>query len=100
MAQRQRFSKKRQHARLMAPRASTPREAPPVLERKPPTEYGKPFIVMEDTQKNTFEFKVGSWIPYGRTIAQCRKECQIKMLPQKVNNMTRYEVREPLPLEP
>ena len=31
------------------------------------------------------------------SIAQCRQDCLVKELPQKVNGKTRYEVRCPLP---
>ena len=76
--------------------APVPR-APAVLpEKKPPIEYGKPFTLLEDENKMTFEFKSGSWIAYSMTIAECRQECQVNELPQKVNRMTRYEVRRPL----
>jgi len=57
--------------------------------------YGKAFILMEDLQKNTFEYVKGAWVPHAMTIAECRVDCQVKELPQKVNGMTRYEVRCP-----
>jgi hypothetical protein len=31
------------------------------------------------------------------SIAECRENCQVQELPQKVNGMTRYEIRYPLP---
>jgi hypothetical protein len=80
----------------MAPQAASPREAPRVIERKPPIQYGKPFILLEDADKNTFEFKGGAWVPHAMSIAECRLECQVNELPQKVNLMTRYEIRYPL----
>lgn len=68
---------------------------PPVFEYKAPVEYGKPFIVAEDDAKNTFIYEGGSWVPYSATIAECKLTCQVKKLPQAVNNRTRYEVRSP-----
>jgi hypothetical protein len=62
-----------------------------------PKQYGKPFVVMEDAQRQTFIYEGGAWIAYGRTIAECRADqCLVKQLAQKVNNMTRYEVSLPL----
>jgi hypothetical protein len=52
--------------------------------------------VLEDEQKNTFVFSAGAWVPHSHTIAECRQECQVTALAQKVNNMTRYEVRAPV----
>ncbi len=66
------------------------------VERVAPTVYGKPFIVAEDAAKNTFIFQGGAWVAYSESIAQCRLTCQVKELPQKLNNMTRYEVRIPM----
>jgi len=97
MAQRKRFDNKRQkpHLRTAAPMRREPL-APHV--KKAPTEYGKPFILLEDAQKKTFGYQGGAWVPHSMTIAECRQDdCQVKELPQKVNNMTRYEVRCPLP---
>jgi len=75
--------------------------APPPLaprpERAPALVYGKPITLLEDEQKATFYFTKGSWVPYEMTIAECRENsCQVKELPQKVNRMTRYEVRCPV----
>ena len=67
----------------------------PLAERRAPVVYGKPFIVMEDEQKNTFVYERGTWIPHSSTIAECRKTCLVKELPQRVNRMIRYEVRSP-----
>jgi len=58
--------------------------------------YGKPFVLLEDSEKNTFIFKTGNWIPYGASIAECRQTCKVKELPQRVNQMIRYEVRAPV----
>lgn len=79
-----------------ARRNDPPREAPVPLVRKPPVQYGVPFIVLEDLNKNTFEYANGAWIPFEMSIAECRKECQVKELPQKVNDKTRYEIRRPV----
>jgi hypothetical protein len=70
------------------------------MEPKPPKQYGKPFVLLEDADRNTFEFTAGAWVPYGLTIAQCRRDCLVKELPQKVNGNTRYEVRSALPMSP
>ncbi|HTQ39498.1 MAG TPA: hypothetical protein VMJ32_10745 [Pirellulales bacterium] len=99
MAQKHRFSRNKNKPQSSRPRASEPAPAPRIVyEPKPPTQYGKPFVLLEDGDKNTFEYAAGAWIPYGLTIAQCRREdCLVKELPQKVNGKSRYEVRCPLP---
>src|SRR5262245_2682409 len=67
---------------------------PPDYIGKPaPSVYGKAFIVLEDQQKNTFVFSGGAWTPHDATIAECRERGQVKELPQRLNKMTRYEVR-------
>jgi hypothetical protein len=99
MAQRPRFNHKRQKKRATRQQSSVPREAPRVYEKKPPVQYGKPFVLLEDANKNTFEYKGGAWVPHSMSIAECRQECQVSELPQKVNSMTRYEVRSPVSLE-
>ena len=63
-----------------------------------PVQYGAPFIVLEDSDKKTFEYANGAWTPYAMSIAECKKSCQVKELPQKVNNKTRYEIRVPIEL--
>ena len=93
MAQKHRFHNKRDK------RSDTPadrRPAPPVYEPKPPVEYGKPVMVLEDTKRKTFEYKSGAWVPFSMTIAECRLTCQVKQMPQKINQMTRYEIRCPV----
>lgn len=99
MAQRNRFSNQQRKKSNYARRDAPPPEPPRSLERKAPTQYGTPFILLEDTEKNTFEYAAGSWVPYTLSIAECRAECQVKELPQKVNGKTRYEIRLPLPAE-
>ena len=97
MVRRDRHQGKRQK-----PRAATPtsnfRAPVPVIERKLPVAYGKPFVVLEDGQKRTFIYAAGQWIPHAKTIAECRQDCQVKELAQKINGMTRYEVASPVAL--
>jgi hypothetical protein len=57
--------------------------------------YGKAFIIAEDAEKNTFVFNGSEWASYGESIAECKKSCLVKELPQKLKHMTRYEVRRP-----
>ena len=98
MAQRRQFQpkkkKQKQHGAATVTRLA--RELPIPTERPPPVVYGKPFILLEDSEKSTFIFKAGSWIPYGESIAECRETCKVKQLPQRVNQMIRYEVRAPI----
>ena len=99
MAKKSRFTQRRQKRRSTTPHSSAPREAPRSFEKKPPVQYGKPFVLLEDANKNTFEYKSGAWIPHAMSIAECRVECQVNELPQKVNSMTRYEIRYPVSAE-
>ena len=97
MPQRSRFNHNRQKPRRpAAPRTDAPREVLQTIEKKPPAQYGKPFILLEDQQKNTFEYARGAWVAYSMSIAELRQDCQVKELPQKVNGMTRYEIRSTL----
>jgi hypothetical protein len=75
-----------------------PRPELPSLVREPAVkvQYGKAFILLEDENKNTFEFVGGNWVPYARTISECRQDCNVTQLSQKLGKNTRYEVREPL----
>ena len=87
-----------QRARLTSSSMSPTRSLfrpPEPAERTAPVVYGKAFIVLEDEAKNTFIFKGGAWVAHTASIAECRQSCQVKELPQRVNNMTRYEVRCP-----
>jgi hypothetical protein len=94
MAHQNRFNKNRkQSSRASRPAAVERRVIP---ERKPPTTYGKPFIVLENAHKQAFKYGNGAWQPYELSIAQCRQEGEVKELPQQINNMTRYEVRLPV----
>ena len=56
--------------------------------------YGKPFIVLEDAEKNTFVFQGGNWVAYEATIAELRVAGQVKTLPS-VGKRSRYEIRLP-----
>ncbi len=96
MARKRKHFDKRPAARPYTPAASAPERQAPAERRRTPVQYDKPLILLEDANKDTFEFKVGQWAPHGMTIAQCRENCLVKQLPQKVNGMTRYEVRYPM----
>jgi hypothetical protein len=64
---------------------------------KPSIVYGKPFTLLEDEGKKTFEYQAGSWVPFALSIAECRQQSfRVDQLPQKVNRMTRYEIRRPV----
>ena len=95
MARRNQFSRKQKRKR--APSPSAPAVVRPVWEKKPPVQYGKPVVLLEDAQKNTFVFQAGNWVAYSMSIAECREVCQVKELPQRVNGMVRFEVRSPIP---
>ena len=70
-------------------------QRPPTIERQAAVVYGKPFVLLEDGERNTFIYKAGNWIPHTESIAQCRETCQVKQLPQSLNRMIRYEIRCP-----
>jgi hypothetical protein len=93
MAQRPRSRPNKRQGRTLA--AATLRKAPPVYERVAPVVYGEKFIVLEDEKKDTFVFEGGAWVAYATSIAECRKTCQVKELPQRVGRKIRYEVRCP-----
>ncbi|MGV3486316.1 MAG: hypothetical protein ACO1RT_17990 [Planctomycetaceae bacterium] len=96
MSKKSHYSGKKTRVHLAGgARTAVVREVP-VYERKEPVEYGNPFIVMEDAEKNTFAYNGSAWVGYRMTMAECRLECQVKELPQKVNGKVRYEVREPI----
>lgn len=65
------------------------REPPAPYVPKPLVTYGKPMLILEDPDQQTFELKSGAWVPFAMSIAECRRECQVKELPQKINRMTR-----------
>ncbi len=74
-------------------RSAPPPPAPLVRTYNPPPVYGTAFILVEDKSKNTFLFKGGIWVAYHRTIAECKTDCEVTELPQRVNQMIRYQVR-------
>lgn len=82
-------------ASLAASDTRSLRRPPEIADLPERVVYGKPFIVLEDEAKNTFVFKAGAWVAHTSSMAECRQSCQVKMLPQKVNKMVRYEVRCP-----
>jgi hypothetical protein len=96
MARNNRFSGRNNRPPVRRSGEPTPAAAPRSFEPKTPTQYGAPFIVLEDAAKNTFEFVNGNWMPFEMTIAQCRASCQVRALPQQVNGKTRYEIRRPV----
>ena len=96
MPQRRHFNQRKQKPAGGAPRYNAPVQARVPLERKAPVQYGTAFVILEDMDKNTFEYAQGAWVPYAMSIAECRRDCQVKELPQKVNGKTRYEIRLPL----
>ncbi len=96
MAQRNRHHGNRQKPRVNAPQTTTSRTPPATIEKKPPVEYGKPFILLEDRDKVTFIYKGGQWTRHTVSIAECRTDCRVKELPQKINGMTRYEICSPV----
>src|SRR5436309_3153944 len=97
MAQKRHHNNKRQQSAARAPQTSTLKAPPAVIEKKLPVQFGSPFVLLEDAQKNTFQYSNGEWVHYTMSIAECRENCQVKELPQKVNGRTRYEVRCPTP---
>lgn len=74
----------------------TLRRLPDPSERRAPVVYGKPFMLMEDAEKNTYIFEGGSWVLHSASIAECRQTCLVKELPQRVNGRIRYEIRKPV----
>ncbi len=94
MARRRHHQNKRPKSRGAANPAPE-RAALPLIEKKPPVVYGKPFILLENAQKITFIFNGGQWVQHSRSIAECRQDSQVKELPQKINGMTRYEICSP-----
>jgi hypothetical protein len=96
MAQKHRVHNQKSRRPMRHSQAAAPSAPRVIPERKPPVVYGQAFIVMEDETKRTFEYQRGAWVPYELSIAECRRDCLVKELPQKVNRMTRYEVRRPV----
>lgn len=96
MAQRPRYNPKRQKQAVVRRGAPAVREPAIPYVPKPPVRYAAPFVLLEDADKNTFEYANGAWVPYAMSIAECKQTYQVKELPQKVNDKTRYEIRVPL----
>ena len=96
MAHKRHYSRRNERPPSAGLRASVPLPSPVIRQRKPPTQYGKPFILLEDESCNTYEYASGAWVPYELSIAQCRQQFLVKELPQKLNGKTRYEIRCPL----
>ncbi len=96
MAHQNRFNHNRKRPSRPARSAVADAPAFEIPAKKPPVALGKAFVILEDESKVTFEYRSGAWVPFGRTIAQLREEGEAKELPQKINKMTRYEVRLPL----
>lgn len=97
MGHRNRNHGKRQKPRATARHTPMLRALPVAIEKKVPVEFGRPFILLEDGQKDTFIYNGGQWTRHTKTIAECRHDCQVKELPQKINGMTRYEICSPVP---
>ncbi|TVP97717.1 MAG: hypothetical protein EA381_14140 [Planctomycetaceae bacterium] len=96
MARNNKFAGRRTPSKRNRQDSSSVVTAREAYVKKEPVEYGKPFIVMEDAQKNTFAYDGTGWNPYPLSIAECRTECLVKELPQNLNGKTRYEVRAPI----
>lgn len=94
MPQKRNFNRPARPNGRFAPETRSLQRPPPVVAREIVV-YGKPFIVLEDKEKNTFIYKAGAWVPHTESIAECRQTCQVKELPQQLNRMTRYEIRCP-----
>ena len=96
MAQYRRPTPNKRQASRLAPQVRGLARAPDLADLPQRVVYGKSFILMEDADKNTFIYRAGAWVPYEASIAECRRTCQVKALPQGVGKMTRYEVRAPV----
>jgi hypothetical protein len=96
MAPPNRFNNARKRPQRPARGPAVEKPAFEIPAAKPPTVYGKAFILLEDEQKQVFEYRSGAWVPYGSNIVQLKEAAEVKQLPQKINKMTRYEVRLPL----
>ncbi|HEY1599930.1 MAG TPA: hypothetical protein VGG64_10030 [Pirellulales bacterium] len=97
MGKKRRYNDKRHSPRPIAPApAPAERRAAAAIERKAKTEYDKPFILLENADKDTFMFKAGQWARHSMSIAEYRENSLVKELAQKVNGMTRYEIRYPI----
>jgi hypothetical protein len=96
MAQHRRPAPNRRQASRLPPQVRGLARPPELSDLPARVVYGKPFILLEDAEKNTFVFSGGNWVAYESTIAELRSTCQVKALPQGVGKMSRYEIRAPL----
>ena len=97
MAQKHRARQnKRQGGGLRTFAPPPARSAAIPYERVAPVVFGEAFIVLEDEKKDTFIYEGGAWVPFASSIAEYRKTCQVKQLPQRVGRKIRYEVRSPI----
>ncbi len=96
MGKKRRYNDKRHAVRPFTPPPPAPERRAAAAERRAKTEYDKPFILLEDSNKDTFEFKAGQWARHAMSIAEYRENSLVKELAQKVNGMTRYEIRYPV----
>ena len=96
MAQKRRFNPRAPRGgRLSAPATRKLQQRPETVV-EPAVVYGKPFIVLEDQEKNALIYEAGNWVSHTASIAECRRTCLVKQLPQRVNHMIRYEIRSPV----
>ena len=63
MVQRNRFNGNRKKSNRSNSHTPMLRELPVPAEKKPPTVYGKAFVVLEDINRKTFVFKAGAGFP-------------------------------------
>jgi hypothetical protein len=96
MGKKRRYNDKRNAVRPFTPPPPAPERRAAAAEKRAKTEYDKPFILLEDSNKDTFEFKAGQWARHPMSIAEYRENSLVKELAQKVNGMTRYEIRYPV----
>ena len=59
--------------------------------------FGKPFLVLEDSQKRVFVIQGAALVPHDMTIAAYRRDShQVTEMAQKIKGLTRYEIRSPV----
>lgn len=97
MGQRNAGDQRRSKSSRNSRNSTAPRAATEGFVRPAPKVFGPPITLLEDSRKVTFEYRNGSWVEFALTIAQCRLDGEVKELPQKINKMTRYQVRLPIP---
>ena len=96
MVQRRNHQGGKQQRRRAAQSLPVARPAPEIFGPKPKVIYGKPVILLEDSKKQVFVYSGSQWVSYEKSIAECRLDCQVKELSQKINGRTRYEVCSPV----